>query len=151
MCAKYPSTQAVLVEEAANGSAVVDLLKAAIPGLVAVHPEGGKEARAHAVQPLLEARQVFLPNPISLAGYLRPERAWVEDFVTTCEAFPKAAHDDDVDALTQLLVWCRTHAAITPCSSLLTPDPEAERLDRLARRDAARASQFERARRFCQW
>src|SRR5262249_15546560 len=31
-------------------------------------------------------------------------RDWVEDFVETCAAFPRGAHDDDVNALTQVLV-----------------------------------------------
>jgi hypothetical protein len=103
------------------------------------------------VQPILDARQVFLPNLISPAGYRRTEREWVEDFETTCAGFPKAAHDDDVDALTQLLVWCRAYPAIIPCSYVLPPDPEAERSDRLARRAAAREAQLARARRFSQW
>ena len=29
-------------------------------------------------------------------------RAWVEDFIDQCAAFPNGAHDDDVDAFTQL-------------------------------------------------
>ena len=37
-----------------------------------------------------------------------PERAWVEDFLDNLCAFPTGAHDDDVDALTQLLArWGR--------------------------------------------
>jgi hypothetical protein len=38
-----------LIEDKANGSAVIQELKHELPGLIAVHPEGGKVARAHAV------------------------------------------------------------------------------------------------------
>jgi predicted phage terminase large subunit-like protein len=111
MNARYPDTQAVLVEDAANGPAVVDALQQRIRGVLLVKPEGGKLARAAAVQPQVEAGQVFLPQPRWPDGGLRPDRAWVEDFIETCAVFPKGEHDDDVDALTQLLVYCRKHGA----------------------------------------
>jgi predicted phage terminase large subunit-like protein len=107
MVAKYPQTRTVLIEDAANGPAVVSALHDAIPGILAVTPEGGKLSRAAASQAQVEAGQVFLPNPRFPDGRLRPECAWVEDFVDACCAFPKGDHDDDVDALTQLLVYAR--------------------------------------------
>ena len=100
---RYPKVTELLVEEAANGAAIVSALRNQLPGLIAVRPEGGKVARAQAVAPLVEAGNVYLPNPRP-DGRLRPERAWGEDFLDQCTAFPKAAHDDDIDALTQLLV-----------------------------------------------
>ena len=48
-----------------------------------------KEVRAQAVAPLVEAGNVYLPNPRP-DGRLRPERAWLEDFLDQCTAFPKA-------------------------------------------------------------
>lgn len=104
MVERYPETRAVLVEDAANGPAVVDALHQRVRGLLAVRPEGGKVARASAVQPQVEAGQVYLPRPSPTDGRVRPDRRWVEDFIDTCAAFPRGAHDDDVDALTQLLV-----------------------------------------------
>jgi predicted phage terminase large subunit-like protein len=108
MAARYPQTSVVLVEDAANGPAVVDTLRQRIRGVLLVKPEGGKMARASAVQPQIEAGQVWVPQPRWSDGVLRPEHPWVEDFIDTCALFPKGAHDDDVDALTQLLVYCRT-------------------------------------------
>ena len=64
-------------------------------------------ARAAAVLPQIEAGQVYLPQPRWPDGQLRPESAWVDDFIETCAAFPHGTHDDDVDALTQLLVRCQ--------------------------------------------
>jgi predicted phage terminase large subunit-like protein len=71
-----------------------------------VQPEGGKLARAQAVAPLVEGGNVYLPNPRP-NGRLLPERACVEDFIEQLTMFPRAAHDDDVDAFTQLLVQLR--------------------------------------------
>jgi predicted phage terminase large subunit-like protein len=62
------------------------------------------------VQPRIEAGQVLLPNP-RLGGHRLFERAWVDDFVETCALFPRGEHDDDVDALTQLLVYLSTPRA----------------------------------------
>jgi phage terminase large subunit-like protein len=46
---KWPKAHTKLVEDRANGTAVIETLKHEISGLIAVQPEGGKEARAHAV------------------------------------------------------------------------------------------------------
>lgn len=113
---KYPGTRVVLIEDAANGPAVVSALHKEIPGILAVTPEGGKLSRAAAVQPQIEAGQVFLPRPRFADGQLRAGYAWVEDFMEQCSVFPKGEHDDDVDALTQLLVYLQKRPA-----SQLTP------------------------------
>ena len=49
---------AVLIEDAANGPAVLQLLHRKVPGLLPITARGSKESRAHAVAPLLEAGQV---------------------------------------------------------------------------------------------
>lgn len=63
-------------------------------------------ARAQAVQPLVEAGNVYLPGAPSADGQsydptLTPE--WVQGFVEECASFPSAAHDDRVDAMSQAL------------------------------------------------
>ena len=100
---KYPESWTILIEDAANGPAIIDVLRHRVSGIIAVQPEGGKLARAQAAQPWVEAGNVHLPNPRP-HGRLIPERAWVEDFVYQLTVFPNGAHDDDVDAFTQLLV-----------------------------------------------
>lgn len=96
LCAKWPQARTVLVEDKANGPAVISMLKHQIPGLIAVNPEGGKEARAAAVSPEIEAGNVYIPDP-SIAP-------WIGDFVEECAAFPNGANDDQVDAMTQALL-----------------------------------------------
>ena len=80
----------VLVEDKANGPAVIDVLKREIPGIVPVQPEGSKEARAHSVTPLFESGNVVLPDA-SVAP-------WVNDFRLELLRFPSGAHDDMVDS-----------------------------------------------------
>ncbi len=98
----YPDTDTTLVEDSANGPALVATIAREIPGVIAVRPEGGKHQRAIAVLPTLEAGNIWLPNPRP-HGVLIPERAWVEEFLDECCAFPQGRHDDQVDALSQLV------------------------------------------------
>ena len=87
-----------LIEDKANGSAVIQMLAHEIPGLLPVNPSGGKIARAQAISPLIEAGNVYLPHP--------DYAPWVDDFIEECVQFPNGAHDDQVDAMTQaLLRW----------------------------------------------
>jgi len=93
MSAKHPDCGAKLVEDKANGPAVIQSLKHEITGLTEVNPEGGKVSRACAVSPEVEAGNWHLPHP-GIA-------AWVHDFVEECANFPNGAHDDQVDAWSQ--------------------------------------------------
>jgi hypothetical protein len=49
---------AVLVEDAANGPAVLQTLRRRVPGMLPIAARGSKETRAHAVAPLVEAGQI---------------------------------------------------------------------------------------------
>ena len=115
MVARYPRA-AVLVEDKANGSAVLQVLRRDVAGMIAVNPEGGKEARAHAVAPMIESGNVYLPHP-SIAP-------WVGDFIERASAFPHAAHDDEIDAMTQALLRLKLHDLLpwTPAEEKLSAD-----------------------------
>jgi len=97
LTAKWRTAHRKLIEDKANGPAVISSLRSKISGLIAVNPQGGKEARAAAVSPDVEAGNVYLPDPT-----IAP---WIGDFVEECAAFPGGAHDDQVDAMTQALVY----------------------------------------------
>ena len=85
-----------LVEDKANGSAIISTLKSKVSGIVPITPKESKEARASAVTTLWEARNVYLPPPDRFP--------WVaQDFIPELLAFPGGAHDDQVDAMTQAL------------------------------------------------
>src|SRR5579859_2326163 len=99
---KFPEVNAVLIEDKANGPAIISELQKEIPGVIGVNPEGGKLARAQATAPLWEAGSILLPDPQVYGLH------WMDDYLHNICTFPKAAHDDDVDATTQALIWMRT-------------------------------------------
>jgi predicted phage terminase large subunit-like protein len=96
MTQKWPGTVAILIEDKANGSAVIQMLSHEVPGILPVNPSGGKIARAQAISALVEAGNVYLPHP--------EYAPWVNDFIEECAQFPNGAHDDQVDAMTQILL-----------------------------------------------
>ena len=95
MTEKWPEATMKLIEDKANGPAVISMLRHTINGLIAVQPKGSKQARASAVSPLIEARNVYLPHPM-----VHP---WVNLFIEQCAAFPNGKNDDLVDQCSQAL------------------------------------------------
>lgn len=90
-----------LVEEAANGAAIIDSLRKKVTGVQPRRAVVGKEARARAVTPEIEAGNVVLPHP------KEPGCEWVLDFISEVRNFPHDVHDDQVDAMTQALLDLR--------------------------------------------
>lgn len=92
----YPMAGAKLVEDKANGTAVINYLQKTVSGLIPIQPEGGKIARLHAVSPQIEGGNVLLPE----------NAEWTADYV---EEFSSATPDgggtywDQIDATTQAL------------------------------------------------
>ncbi len=77
----WPELSLKLVEDKANGPAVIQSLRHEISGFVEVNPEGGKVSRAVAASPQLESGNWYLPHPL-LAR-------WVEGFIGECAAVPR--------------------------------------------------------------
>ena len=96
----HPRSRAILVEDKANGPAVIDVLRREIPGVIPITPEGGKIVRAHAVEPTQRSGNVFLPE--------KERHPWVKEFVEQCAEFPGGVEDDDVDAFTQAINWAES-------------------------------------------
>lgn len=105
-----PKPSAVLIEDKANGPAILDMLQKEVPGLVAVNPEGGKVVRAQAVTPLYEAGTVFHPDPSDLVEGV-PVNSWVDDHEAELLKFPKGKNDDSVDSATQALNYLKHKAS----------------------------------------
>ena len=92
---RWPQTTEVLIEDKANGPAVIDVLKSHVPGIIPIEPDGSKLARAHAVTWIWEAGNVKVPYE-----QITP---WMRDWISEVTMFPAAAHDDQVDSMTQAL------------------------------------------------
>lgn len=106
----FPNAQRVLIEDKANGTAIIDVLQREM-FCIPVNPKGGKEARVNAISPAIESGHVFLPE----------DAPWLEAYIDQFSAFPAGAHDDMVDSTSQALAFL-LNASGVPVSR--TPDPE---------------------------
>ena len=97
---KWPQTRAVLVEDKANGSGIIDLLKSKISGIIPITPTSSKEARCWEASVDVEAGNVFIPS--------KDLHPWVNGFIEEFAAFPNGKNDDQVDTATQAINWART-------------------------------------------
>lgn len=107
LAAKHKALR-VLVEGKANGDAVVDRLRGKVRGMITVDPEGGKEARASAMQPDVEAGDVYLPDGAP----------WLADWVAEFSAFPRGEHDDIVDSASQFMNYAAISSDVSKAVGL---------------------------------
>lgn len=108
---EFPNIDQLLIEEKANGSAIIDVLRndENMPSIVPVNPLGGKYSRAQAVSPFVATKSVHLPNDFTPVEAMDVEtdgdksKSPRELFIEQHSQFPYAAHDDMVDSMTQAL------------------------------------------------
>lgn len=92
MSARWPQTSRIYVEKKANGAALLNTLRKRAALIKPVSPQGSKEARALAVQPVVDAGNVAILDTVL-------DQKMLQEF----RDFPFGKHDDDVDALTQAM------------------------------------------------
>ena len=126
LVAKWPQASAKLVEDKANGTAVIDSLRKEVGGIIPINPRESKIARARAISPFIESGNVHLPEA-SIALFD------VAGFIEECTSFDNGAHDDQVDAMSQALqrfnltssssakTWLESLAP--PCPNCSHPNP----------------------------
>ena len=114
----YPDALAVLIEDKANGSAIIQTLQKEM-FCVPVNPKGGKEARVNAVSPAIESGHVYLPSG----------EPWVHEFVDQFTAFPAGKNDDMVDSASQALSYMLFSSGTIPTAP---PKVEHDGYDDLA-------------------
>lgn len=93
MNAKYPDRHAILIEDKANGPAIIAMLRHEISGIIAITPTESKIARANAITGIVESGNVYLPRYADFTS----------GFIEELAAFPNGVNDDLVDACTQFL------------------------------------------------
>jgi predicted phage terminase large subunit-like protein len=96
---KWPESRKIYVEEAANGAALINLLKRKIRGkaIIPVKPNKSKAIRAKEVQHVFEGGLFHFPDE-KMLNY-----SWSLEAQGELLAFDKGKHDDIVDAITQAL------------------------------------------------
>lgn len=129
----FPQASRKLVEDKANGTAVISSLKHELAGIIAVEPMGGKQVRAEGVSPFIRAGNVHLPT--SSVASMEPEIAWdPEALIVEATSFPNGAHDDQVDATSQALAELYLHGGVgtlgVPQGQLPVPDRVREQNQR---------------------
>lgn len=91
--AQYEECKVTLIEDKANGSAIITMLRSEMSGIIAVLPNGSKMSRVQAILGAIESGNVYLPR----------NKRFTNDFVDECSSFPNGVHDDQVDSMSQAL------------------------------------------------
>ncbi|AFU88318.1 terminase large subunit [Caulobacter phage CcrColossus] len=107
--ARKDDVDAILVEDKGQGTAYIQnrgktsFQKRLAPApIVPIDPKGqSKEFRFDEVSPMIVEGSVWLPE----------EKVWINDFLKEVSQFPEGAHDDQVDAMTQALLYFKKSRA----------------------------------------
>lgn len=89
----------ILIEDQASGTQLLQSLRneqpSGVPLPITRKPEADKRSRLAGVSAMIEAGRLMLPF----------EALWLAEFKHELLAFPSSRHDDQVDALSQMLIW----------------------------------------------
>lgn len=96
MAKRYPTARTI-IENKANGPAIIEVLKKKVKRIKAINPDGSKLARAHAVSVEIEVAHVFLPDVAS--------NPWVSAWLDEVCSFPQGQNDDRVDTASQAIKY----------------------------------------------
>jgi predicted phage terminase large subunit-like protein len=103
---KRHNPSGTLIELAASGYAVYQMLRQKVPGIIGYNPHGkSKVGRASGIIPTVEAGNVYLPA----------SAPWLDAFLNEFSLFPASKNDDIVDAVSMAINYCsqRTPAQLT--------------------------------------
>lgn len=90
---KDKQLHAIFIEDKANGSGIISILRNELDNVIGITPRDSKEARVWAITPILRSNSLYLPKYHSI----------IPEFINQCCAFPKVTHDDMVDNMSQAL------------------------------------------------
>jgi phage terminase large subunit-like protein len=131
--ADWPEAAIKLIEDKANGPAIISRLKHSIPGITPFDPKRqSKDERAAAILPIQQRGDIYIPigpqyvaaleamglDSISLGDWWAinppdhesdashaPVEDWVKEFLNEAMKFPRGANDDQIDTMTQALIY----------------------------------------------
>lgn len=111
---KHPYARTILVEDKANGQAIMDMLGRHLSGIIAVNPKSNKEERLKACVPEFNSGCIWVPHESI------PQYHWIKEWKREITTFPKAKYDDQVDSTTQAINYLATISK--PSVSYLTEE-----------------------------
>lgn len=97
----YPDYDEIIIEEKANGPGIISSLQDRVARVIGYNPTDSKHARLQTVMTTIKGGHVWLP--------FQNIKPFVDEFVTECCGFPKAPHDDQLDAMVQYLMNYKLH------------------------------------------
>jgi predicted phage terminase large subunit-like protein len=92
---RWPQAVTKLIENKANGPAIISTLKNDVPGLIPINPDISKLNRLIAVSGMIEAGNVWIPASTI--------HEWGDSVIEECANYPATKNDDQMDTLTQAL------------------------------------------------
>lgn len=95
MCRRWPQATQLMIEDKANGTAIIDTLKDLIPGIIEENPVKDKTSRLIAVSHLIKGGNVYIPDPRVYD--------WVSGYKHELSTIPGAKYDDQGDSTSQAL------------------------------------------------
>lgn len=98
--AKRWDADSILIEDKGSGLSLNQDLRRESIFTIPITPDGDKVVRMATCTAQIEAEQVLLPR----------SAPWLPDFKAELLAFPDGRHDDQADALSQLINWNRTRS-----------------------------------------
>ncbi len=97
MSAKWPSVFDKVIEDKANGPAIIEQAKKKLAGIKPYLPSASKDERAAIVAPYQESGNIYLPEP--------RYASWLKDFLDETEEFGVGEFKDQVDMMNQAVLW----------------------------------------------
>lgn len=110
MTAKWPRAFIKLVEDKANGPAIMETLRDDLGGFVEIEPQGSKPARLEACSPRYMSHSVVHPSP--------EEQPWILGVEEELFNAPNIANWDQADCVSQYLNW-KKMKAVGPIEGVL--------------------------------
>lgn len=96
---------AVLIEKASSGQALLQSLgNEKATSFIPIPVDADKRVRVAQISAVIEAGRVYLPE----------EEEWLADFENEVLAFPSGKHDDQIDSMSQFLLWITQHDTQRP-------------------------------------
>lgn len=86
----YPRASGVLIEDKANGSAIISEVQKVVPGVLPVKAATSKHSRFMPMSKQAESGNIYLPHPA-----IAP---WVNDLIEEFTSYPNGTNDDQIDA-----------------------------------------------------
>lgn len=98
------SPHALLIEDCAAGQQIIQEMRAisAVINIIPIRPKENKITRLTLVSPMFEQGVVLLPC----------KAEWLNDFLSELLNFPNSEHDDQVDSISQFLLWYQRNESI---------------------------------------